>query len=232
MLLAGAARAEPVPFRIAYELTRDGDEIAEVTRTLEESAEGRWRFTSRVEPSGILASVVGGAIEEVTELERAGDRLRPLHYRFRRHGLGREREVTVRFDWQRGRVVNEVNGNRWTMTVPEATLDKHALVLAVVEDLRAGRVAGEYPVADGGRLKTYVHEHLGEERVITPLGAFDALTLRRMRPGDQPPTLFWHAPGLDYVPVRIERRDGEGRLLRMSLTRYRPGSVTGPAPSQ
>ncbi len=109
------------------------------------------------------------------------------------------------------------------MRVPDDALDKHSLVLAVSADLRDGRLASSYPVADGGRLKTYTFERLGDERLVTPLGVHDTIKLRRERPGGRPATLFWHAPALDHLPVRIERRDGEGRVLRMSLVRYEPG---------
>ncbi len=224
LLLATVAVAETRPFRLAYLLTSDDSEIAEVEQVLEPTGPGRWRFSSRVEPSGILATLVGGTIREVTELEQSGARLRPLDYRFERHGLGRDREVTVHFDWARGRVVNEVNDDRWSMRVPDETLDKHALVLAVSADLGAGTLAASYPVADGGRLKTYTFERLAEERLVTPLGVVDTVKLRRVRPGGRPATLFWHAPDFDHLPVRIERRDGEGRVLRMALTRFSTGA--------
>ncbi len=220
LLLATPTAAEPTPFRITYLLTSDGSEIGEVEQVLEPTGPGRWRFVSRVEPSGILAALVGGTIAETTELTLAGTRLRPLHYRFQRRGLGLDRDVTVRFDWASGRVQNEVNGSRWSMRVPDTALDKHSLVLTVAADLRSGTLAPSYPVADGGRLKTYSYERLDSERLVTPLGVYDTIKLRRLRPGRQPATLFWHAPALDHLPVRIERLDDEGRVLRMALSRY------------
>ena len=220
LLVAGAASAAPRPFSLAYLLTSDGSEIAEVEQVFEPAGSGQWRFSSRVEPSGILATLVGGTIHEVTELEEREARLRPRNYRFERRGLGLDRDVTVRFDWTRGRVENLVNDDRWTMRVPPDALDKHSLVLTVSRDLAAGTLAANYPVADGGRLKTYSFQRLGAERLVTPLGVVDTVKLRRERPGGRPATLFWHAPAYDHLPVRIERRDAEGRVLRMALTRY------------
>lgn len=215
-----AVSADPEPFRLSYRLTSDGTEIGEVEQTLRSTGPQRWRFESRVNPAGFLTSLVTGRIEEVTELEQAGERLRPLSYRFRRHGLGRDRDVRVRFDWPRHQVHNEVNGSRWSMAVPDDALDKHALVLAVTADLRADRLAAAYPVADGGQLKTYLHQRAGSERLTTELGQFDTVKVRRIRPGRQRDTLFWHAPALDHIPVRIERLDGDGRRLRLNLIRY------------
>jgi hypothetical protein len=224
-----AASAAPEPFRLSYRLTSDGTEIAEVVQTLRATGPQRWRFESRVDPAGFLTALVTGRIEEVTELEQAGAGLRPLSYRFRRRGLGRDRDVRVRFDWPRQQVHNEVNGSRWSMAVPDDTLDKHALVLAVTADLRADRLAAAYPVADGGKLKTYQYQRAGSERLTTDLGRFDTVKLRRIHPGRQRDTLFWHAPALDHIPVRIERLDGDGRRLRLELIRYqRDPDATAP----
>ena len=220
MVVIAVANADQDPFRLSYRLTSNGSEIAEVVQTLDAMEPGRWRFRSQVIPAGMLTSLVSGRIEEITELEHLKGRVRPLSYRFQRRGLARDRDVSVRFDWDRLRAYNEVNGDRWSMAIPDDALDKHSLVLAVSADLRADRLAAAYPVADGGRLKTYTHQRAGEERLSTPLGWLDTIKLRRIRPGRQRDTLFWHAPELDFVPVRIERRDRGGRLLRMTLTSY------------
>jgi len=218
LVSAPFASADPDPLRLSYQLTSDGSKIAQVVQTLNPVGPGRWRFQSKVIPAGILVSLVSGRIEETTELEGIDDRLRPLSYSFKRRGLGRNRDVTVRFDWSRKRAYNDVNGSRWSMAIPDNALDKHSLMLAVTADLRADSLAPAYPVADGGRLKTYRHERVGEERLTTPLGVLDTIKLRRVRPGRQQDTLFWHAPTLDFFPVRIERRDRNGRRLRMTLT--------------
>jgi hypothetical protein len=220
-LFTSATLAAPDPFRVSYRLTSNGSDIAEVVQTLDATGPDRWRFSSQVTPAGMLTSLVSGRIEEITELEHLDGRLRPSSYRFQRRGLARDRDVSVRFDWDRLRAYNEVNGDRWSMAIPDDALDKHSLVLAVSADLNADRLAETYPVADGGRLKTYTHQRAGEERLSTPFGWLDTIKLRRVRPGRQRDTLFWHAPELDFVPVRIERRDRGGRLLRMTLTSYK-----------
>jgi len=220
LLLAASAAAAPAPYRMTYRLTSDTTVIGELVQTLQRTTPGRWRFRSELNPSGFLISLVSGRIVEVTELEEQAGRLRPLGYRFERRGLGRNRDVTVTFDWAAGRAHNEVNGKRWSMEIPADALDKHSLLLVVAGDLAAGRTVDAYPVADGGKLKTYGHEALGEERVATPLGELATLKLDRTRVGKEDGTLFWHAPALDHLPVRVERVDDDGRVLVLTLTTY------------
>jgi hypothetical protein len=213
-----AALTEPEPYRVTYRLASDDTEIGELVQALTRVAPGRWRFRSQLIPAGFLVSLVSGRIEEVTELELHDGRLRPVSYRFERRGLGKTRDVAVRFDWPALRAHNVVNGKAWSMAIPTDALDKHSLVLAVTADLRADRLADAYPVADGGKLKTYGHERQGEERLTTAVGTYDTVKLRRTRVGKQRGTLFWHAPALRHLPVMIERVDKSGRVLRLKLT--------------
>jgi len=221
LLLFGMSRVDaidyPAPYRMTFLLTSDGTEIGNLVQSFEPIEENRYRYTSRLEPAGFLISLVSGTIEESTLLERDNGRLRPLSYRFSRVGLGRDREVRIIFDWAAGRARNDVNGEAWSMEIPVDALDKHSLVLAVAADLAAGTLRDEYPVADGGRLKVYAHLRRGEERLETPLGTFDTVMLYRQRTGRKRGTLFWHAPELDYMPVRIERFDKAGRHLELRL---------------
>ena len=135
LVVMAVANADPDPFRLNYRLTSNGSEIAEVVQTLDATEKGRWRFRSQVIPAGMLTSLVSGRIEEITELEHLDGRLRPRSYRYQRRGLARDRDVSVRFDWDRLRAYNEVNGDRWSMAIPDDALDKHSLVLAVSADL-------------------------------------------------------------------------------------------------
>lgn len=208
---------------MTFRLSSDGTEIGELVQTLARHPEGGYDFVSRLIPSGFLVSLVSGTIEERTRLELSGEQLRPLHYRFRRVGLGRDREVDIAFDWTAGRATNTVNGKAWQMELPADALDKHSLVLAVAADLAADALRDAYPVADGGKLKRYGHLERGREQVVTAAGSFATRVLLRQRLGKRVGTLFWHAEALDFLPVRIERKDGDGRRLLLELTGVQRG---------
>lgn len=222
LLLSASVAAAPAPYRMTYRLASDDTTIGELVQTLQRTAAGRWRFRSELNPSGFLVSLVSGRIVEVTELEEHAGRLRPLSYRFERRGLGRNRDVTVEFDWVARRAHNEVNGKRWSMEIPDNAIDKHSLLVRVAVDLAAGRLAAAYPVADGGRLKSYGHARLDDETVTTPLGELRALVIDRTRISrkEKQGTRFWHAPALDHLPVHVERVDDDGRVLVLTLTSY------------
>ena len=60
-------------------------------------------------------------------------------------------------------------------------MDKFNYMLALMRDLSRGKRRVEYPIADGGRLRRYVLASIGEERIETALGTFDAIVVRRER---------------------------------------------------
>jgi hypothetical protein len=216
--LAASVAAQPLDdFRASYRLTSDGSEIGHLRQELQTGADGIRRFTSVLDPAGLLITLVSGTITEHSELERSDGRLRPLVYRYSRTGLGRNRDVAIVFDWTARQARNVVNGDAWAMAITAETLDKHGLVLNVAEDLAAGTLRARYPVADGGRLKEYQHDDLGTQTISTPNGTFATRQLRRLRTGKTEGTDFWHAPARAHLPVAVERIDGDGRRLRLEL---------------
>lgn len=210
LLLNALPAAATEPFTARFELTRNDKPIGELVQQLANAPDGTLLYTSRTTPKGVLAWLLSGTVEERTVLERADGRLRPLRYRHERRGIGPDRTVEIAFDWARQRVRNVIDGDPWLMQTPPDTLDKHALLLVVTEDLYAGSLREAYAVADGGTLKHYRFLRAGTAQVVTPAGRFDTVLLQRRRGDKTTGTDFWHAPRLDYLPVRIERVAANG----------------------
>lgn len=218
VLFAAGAHAATSPYTARYELTRNGTQIGELVQQLTELDDGTLQFDSTTVPRGLLATLLSATIEERSTLERHKDRLRPLRYHHRRRGVGAERRIDIVFEWPKMRVRNVIDGDPWTMTVPAGTFDKHAVLLAVIEDLAGGTLQDDYAIADGGMLKRYRFVLDGRETVDTPAGRFETVIVRRRRDARTHGTDFWHAPQLGHLPVRIERTSGDGDLYRLLLT--------------
>jgi len=215
MLISVPVAAATQPYTARFELTRNGSPIGELVQQLTISPDGTVVYSSITTPKGVLAWLLAGTVDERTVLERAGGRLRPLSYRHERLGVGPDRIVEIAFDWVRQRVRNVIDGDHWLMQISPDTFDKHALLLAVTEDLADGDLRGTYAVADGGKLKQYRFLSAGTEEIDTPAGRFETVVVQRRRGNKKTGTDFWHAPALGYLPVRVERRleDGDRYLL-------------------
>jgi len=145
----------------------------------------------------------------------AADRFRPEHYRHWRYNAD-GRELTVTFDWEKGRAAIDSDDKPWSMPIPEDALDKLVVLLALRLDLMRGVQRLSYPVADGGKLKTYAYQIGGRREIETPAGTWQAIEVTRTKDAAPPDYRLWLAPELSYLPLRVEREEN-GALYRMEL---------------
>ncbi|NIR61777.1 MAG: DUF3108 domain-containing protein [Gammaproteobacteria bacterium] len=208
-----AAPSAPLdPFDAKYTVRAKGFKVAEMTLSLQRDGEARFLYRARTRAAGLLALFRDDRVDEQSLWIYYEGSIRPLRYRYDHTGRDEPRHVRLRFHWERGVVENTVSGDSWRMDIPPGTLDKLAIQLAVMLDLRRGERALTYPIADGGKLKTYRFEIVGRERVETPAGEYQTVKLRRQREDDdERVTHFWCAPTLGFLPVQVEHmKKGKG----------------------
>ncbi len=174
-------------------------------------------WESRSETAGAGALISDVYITERSESELYGQTFRPLVYRYSRYGKNAVRNIQVTFDWDNGVVLNTAKGHTWSMSVPPQTLDKLNYLLALMRDLADGKRSMRYTIADGGRLKVYDMREVGTETLETALGTLKTVKIRRLRHKDDREATLWCAPALGFLPVKLEHRDRDGRLVSMTI---------------
>ncbi|MDX1697088.1 MAG: DUF3108 domain-containing protein, partial [Thiohalobacterales bacterium] len=136
-----------------------------------------------------------------------GASIRPDKYRYLRTGGSKERAAHLTFDWDKGQVVNNVAGSRWKMHIPAGTQDKLSTQLGMMLALARGTTDFSFAVADGGTLKKFHYKVVGEETLELPAGTFRTVKVMNTRDDDRYRSMAWCAPALNYLPVRIRRRE-------------------------
>jgi len=174
-------------------------------------------WESRSEPAGAGALISDVYVTERSESEVYGQAFRPLVYRYDRYGKNATRNVQVTFDWDNDAVLNTAKGHTWRMSVPPQTLDKLNYLLALMGDLADGKRSMQYTIADGGRLKVYDMREVGAETLETALGTLKTVKIRRLRHENDREATLWCAPALGFLPVKLEHRDRDGRLVTMTI---------------
>ncbi len=174
-------------------------------------------WESRSETAGAGALFRDVYVTERSESEITGQAFRPLVYSYNRTEKNAIRDVRVTFDWDNGVALNTASGHTWRMSVPPGTLDKFNYLLALMRDLADGKRSMQYSVADGGRLKVYDMREIGAESLETALGTLETVKIRRLRYQDDRQAILWCAPALGYLPVKLEYRDRDGRLISMYI---------------
>lgn len=158
------------------------------------------------------------SMEEITDFrwDESG-RVKPQHYIYKRRGLGKDRDADLTFDWDAGEVTNNVKGQSWEMDVAENIQDKLSYQIQLQKDLIAGKDKLSYHIADGGRVKKYRFEIVGEEVLDTPLGEVNTVKVMRSREDDDRVTYAWMAKDWDYMLVRLQQKeDGDSHTISIT----------------
>jgi hypothetical protein len=201
--------ALPFSARAERSLTRDGE---------------AWLFRSSIDARLL-------SLEQETRLVDA-PALRALEYRYRQGGLAGRRERLVTFDREAG-VVRRSGDKERQHPLIEPAWDPLGWQLA----LRRGLVRDHpdlaahyaYRVSDGGDYEDYRFAPGERETITVPAGTFEALCLTRDPvPEGEEATRLWLDPARDYLLLRMELVDEDGRLLTVTLETPPAAAAGGP----
>lgn len=204
-------------FAASYVLTVFGTTVGRTEWRLVPMENARFLWESRSEAIGAGALIHDLYITERSESEVLGQGFRPLVYQYDRHADDITRNVRVTFDWTNSVVLNTAGNHTWRVSVPPGTLDKFSYLLALMADLADGKRSMQYTIADGGRLKVYDMRAAGKETLETALGNLKTLKVRRLRQQAYGEATLWCASALGYLPVKVENRGRDGRLVSMTI---------------
>lgn len=219
MVAAASQAATLTPFHATYHLTVGGVTAGEATYELKIRGNDL-EFKARVEPRGVASMFTSDVATEQSRLRLNGDgRLVPLHYEYRQ--IRYRRNIVhkqIEFDWAAGEARTRVDGERQTLAVEAGVIDRMALQLKLMRNRLAGDGADEiaYTVVEDHGLREYRFEVTGRETITTGAGDFETIRLER-RHGSRT-TVFWSAPALGYLPVRVEQQRSGYPTTRMDAT--------------
>jgi hypothetical protein len=198
------------PFEARFQATHNRLPLGSLELRFELEADGGYHYTSHTEPGLLVRWLITDQIQEASSGTYVNQRLVPLAYRYRQIN-GSVKETLVDFDWTTKKVWTVSHGTRWSQDIAPGTQDKLSQQLALRLALAAGAASASYPVADGGRIKTYHYRVVGRDSVALPYGRLDCLKVTRSKDDNPADYTIWIAPELDYLPVKIERKRKSGR---------------------
>lgn len=153
-------------------------------------------------------SMIGNITETSSmQWDQAKQTIKPLHYVYKRRGLGKDRDADLTFDWNKKTVTNKVQQTNWKMDITQRVQDKLSYQIQLQQDLISGQKNFSYQIADGGHLKEYTFATLGEEILDTPLGKVNTVKVKRSRDNDKRVTYAWLAKDWNYLLVRLQQEE-------------------------
>jgi len=211
----------PIPaFKASYTVSRAGITVGKAVLQLEYEAPTRYRIRSSLKTNALASLIETRDENEEVVGELVDGMPRPLRYHAEKTG-SELRMVSMDFDWDRGRVTTEVDGQQRCLTLGHQTVDPLSLHLLTMLDLQRGELADAYEVAGHDRLKTYQIQSLGETSIEAPIGEMTAWAVSRQRPQSRKATIFWHAPELGFLPIQVSRTKDGAEKSRLTIERLK-----------
>lgn len=216
LALPGAVAAAPAQrVEVAYELTRNGTAIAELTERLEHDGKS-YRLAAQMKGKGVFA--LRGDATRSSRGTIAADGLRPAEFEDKRTGRDTAR---AKFDWPAKTLSLQAKDGAPAETKP-LTPDMQDRLSFTYSF--AFRVPGAAPVTlnitDGKGVSTSVYQAAGRETLKTPAGEFETLKIVRQKNApDDRSSEIWLAARHGYLPVRILVVEKDGTRLDQVATR-------------
>jgi hypothetical protein len=173
-----------------------------VTSRLSSGSDGNYEFYFN-------ANSFVGDITETTQLQWNATKkiFTPQHYFYKRSGLGKNREDELVFDWQNHTVTNIKRSTSKPFSAELNIQDSLSYQVQLRQDLIAERKELTYNISNGGKIRQYHFDIVGDETLETPLGAVKTLKVKRADTKNQAATYAWFAKDYDYLLVRLEKED-------------------------
>jgi uncharacterized protein DUF3108 len=208
---AAAHAAPPARVEIAYEMTRNGMPLADITHRFAHGG-GSYQVTETWRGRGLFA--LRGSIKRSSHGAVTDVGLRPLEYSDERTGRDTER---ARFDWTAKTVTLQFDSEAKTIPLPPHAHDRLAFFYEFAFNPPRGTEVA-LDVIDGRGVSDQVYRIEGNERLTLPAGDFDTVRLVRRKESGERAELYL-ARDRDYLPVRLLVIDKNGTRLDQVATR-------------
>ena len=218
---ASATDSQPYPeFTAVYDARINGIPLAEVSFSLRQLDNGDYVYQRKLTSVGI-ASLFGKKVSSATSRWRfTNNWIQVLEFQSSNEDGDADDNLHLVFNWKTAHVKNVSTADPWQTKMPEGTLDKLVMQLALLFELRDGSTEFQYPVAHQGRIKQYRFKQTGKEKIELPMGEYDTLIVERLD-DDRDKTKIWSVPELNYFPVRFLELKKSGKKKELLLRKLK-----------
>ncbi len=206
-------------FTAVYQLNRGNMIIGKVTNTLQLDPNGNYNYKSFTKPVGIAAVFSKDEITEISRGKIENRRVIPASYFFQHKRKKRPKLRKLEFDWTKSQVTAPGTKPLWRSAITPGTQDKASKILSLMLSMDITTTDMQIQVVDKNKLKTYLLSKIKQEQIETAGNMFDAEKFSEAKQGQPVSTRFWLAPELNYLPVKIERKEKKDTFT-MTLSRF------------
>jgi hypothetical protein len=206
LTVAHADALQLQPYVATYAVSYRGIEAGTITMQLtRDPGSNRYTYETRANPSMLARLVVGRDAVERTVVETTADGIRPLEWHLEDGKSGEDGDGDLKFDWAANTVTGEYEGKPVELPTQTGLQDRLSIQLAVTAALVQGRQPASIAMVNGDRMREYTYARGAAAQIDTKLGKQDTIVYESTRPNSNRVSRVWHAPALQFLPVRAEQ---------------------------
>lgn len=194
------------PYVATYAVTYRGLDAGTLRMELRrENASNRYIFETRANPSVLARLVIGRDAVERTVFEPTPDGIRPLEWHLEDGKSGDSDDGHLTFDWTANKVVGTFEGEPVELPAQPGLQDRLSIQIAVSAALVNGREPASIVMVNGDKTREYNYTKGAKQSLDTNIGKLETVIYESTRPGSNRVSKVWHAPSLEFLPVRAEQ---------------------------
>lgn len=210
-LMTSAITLALEPFTASYQFSYGSKNLGEATRKLSKNGnEWHYQFSSKI-------PLIGSATETSNFVLQNGQ-IQSHSYRRQTRILVHNDTVSLDFKPQQKQILTNRKDQKRTLEWKNNVLDDLNAELQVREDLKKGGLKPSYLIADYKEVEGRQFVQEGKETIKAANGkSYDTIKVRLKHSKANRNTIFWLAPSLDYLPVKVTHQDKDqsyGLLLK------------------
>jgi Protein of unknown function (DUF3108) len=200
-----AAAEDPADFTAKFAIEWHGITAGYTTLELTRTASDSYTYKSRNMARGIFRLAFPDVISQTSTFTIANGEVRPATYHADDGEPDSDKAVTLRFDWQAGRITGTAEKKPVDLALQSGTQDTLSVQIELMREVAAGRSPKSFWLIDDDQIKEYKYTREGTETLDTPLGNLETVRYRSEHAGSDRVTRLWLASSLGYLPIRAER---------------------------
>lgn len=188
------------PFQASYQFAYNGKNLGSATRTLKKSG-NNWNYVFAAKAGGIASAT------ETSNFSLNNNQINSINFSRSSKILVHNNTMSIKFNPSAKTINTTKDKENRSFAWKAGVLDELNAELQLREDLKSSGLKSNYLLSDAKGIDSRKFVKQGTEKVKTNYGTFDTVkvVMKHDKPGRD--TIFWLAPKLDYLPVKVTHQD-------------------------
>ncbi|WP_109439654.1 DUF3108 domain-containing protein [Acinetobacter haemolyticus] len=191
------------PFQANYQFSYNNKNLGSATRVLSQQG-NNWIYSFKARAGGIASA------SETSQFSFADNKITSQKFSRTSKILVHNNTMNINFNPSAKVINTQKDDKKRSFAWKDGVLDELNAELQVREDLKNGNtLQTRYYIADSKAVDERRFIRQGTETIKTNYGTFNTIKVILQHEKPERNTVFWLAPKLDYLPVKVTHNDGK-----------------------